>query len=275
MKGFGKALQDGLGKGLLRRYALMGLAKSNLLTEKFVYDWGLVDRPHYAFGLLRAAQEARNLGHGAITVIEFGVAGGNGLLAMERYAKDISRLLGLEIHVVGFDTGTGLPAPHDYRDLPYLWAPGDFEMDIAELESRLTSATVEFGAISETLPAFLEGFDNSAPIGFIAIDVDLWSSTRDCLKVFDAAPATRLPRVWCYFDDIVATIPDVGELLAIEEFNDSHSAIKIRQPFHLRANIPLQPSWAEQLWQAHDFKHPSYSRLLSPRQERQLPLANT
>ena len=272
MKRFGQALQDGLGKGLLRRYALMGLARGNLLTERFIYNWALVDRPHYAFGLLRAAQEAKKLGYGGITVIEFGVAGGNGLLAMERYAKDISRLIGLEIYVVGFDTGTGLPAPHDYRDLPYLWAPGDFEMDVAELESRLTSATVELGAISETLPAFLEGFDDSAPIAFIAIDVDLWSSTRDCLKVFDASPVTRLPRVWCYFDDIVATIPDVGELLAIQEFNDSHMDVKIRQPFNLRANIPLQPSWAEQMWQAHTFDHPKYANLVASVHERFLPL---
>ena len=267
-----QALQEGLANGLFRRYALMGLAKTNLLSRRFVYDWALVERPHYAFGLLRSAVEARILGYRQLTAIEFGVAGGNGLLAMEKYAADISQLVGIDIQVVGFDSGAGLPTLSDYRDLPYLWAPGDFAMDVASLESRLQSVTLRLGPIAETLPTFLEELGANAPIGFVAVDVDLWSSTRDCLELFDADPLTRLPRVWCYFDDIVETIPEVGELLAIREFNDAHESIKIRQPFNLRRNIPLQPVWAEQMWQAHSFYHPAYTQLIVSSPNRELPL---
>ena len=265
-------IKHGFGQGLLRRYALVSLAKLHLLRERFVYDWALVDRPHYAYGLMNAAIEAKILGKERLTAIEFGVAGGNGLLAMEKYAADISKMVEIEIQVIGFDSGTGLPAPSDYRDLPYLWSAGDFEMDVDDLKRRLISASLQLGPISETLPVFLSNFDNSAPIGFIAVDVDLWSSTQDCLRVFDAPLASRLPRVWCYFDDIVATIPDVGELLAIRGFNDTHEFVKIRQPFGLRAIIPLQPSWADQMWQAHSFKHPDYGKLLTSASTRQLPL---
>jgi hypothetical protein len=267
------AFREGFAKGLFLRYALMGLAKAHVLSRRFVYDWSLVDRPHYAFGLLHSATEARCLGHRELTAIEFGVAGGNGLLAMEAYAADISDLVGIKIHVVGFDTGTGLPAPEDYRDIPYLWAPGDFDMDVSGLRSRLRSASLRLGPISETLPTFMREVDAKAPIGFVAIDVDLWSSTRDCLTMFDSDSYTRLPRVWCYFDDIIGTIPDIGELLAIDEFNAANETVKIRQPFNLRTNIPLQPAWAEQMWQAHSFHHPDYTRLLVSSKDRELPLA--
>ena len=272
MSHFTQTLKDGIGRGLIRRYALMGLARARLLPRPMVYEWALVPRPHYAFGLLQAAREAQRLGHSGITAIEFGVAGGNGLLEMEAYANDLSAGLGMKIRVVGFDSGVGLPAPRDYRDLPHLWAPGDFDMDRGQLEERLTSAQLIIGQISETLPEFLDSVDKSAPVGFVAIDVDLWSSTRDCLRVFDGTTDKSLPRVWCYFDDIVNTIPDVGELLAIHEFNEEHGQTKIRQPFNLRANIPLQPSWAEQMWQVHNFEHPDYARLIAGRTDRDLPL---
>ena len=269
------ALRQGLANGLFRRYTLMGLAKAGLLSKRFVYDWALVPRPHYAYGLLHAASESKSLGHQRITAIEFGVAGGNGLLEMELYASEISQLMDIEIDVVGFDSGVGLPPPTDYRDLPYLWAPGDFGMDVSKLKSRLGASTLLLGPIADTLPAWLSDKQPDAPVGFVAIDVDLWSSTCDCLTLFEAEPLTRLPRVWVYFDDIVATIPDVGELLAIQQFNDAHEQVKIRQPFNLRANVPLNPSWAEQMWQAHTFTHPQYSELIVSSKHRELDLDST
>lgn len=272
MSSVSQTAKDGFGRGLLRRYALMGLARTNLLSRRFVYEWALLPRPHYAFGLLSAASEAKNLGSSGFTAIEFGVAGGNGLLEMESYAQELSEQMNLSIDVVGFDTGAGLPTPRDYRDLPYLWAPGDFDMDESSLKDRLTSARLILGNIAETLPVFMEGLSDSRPVGFVAVDVDLWSSTKDCLNLFEASPSKILPRVWCYFDDIVGTIPDVGELLAIHEFNESHDDTKIRQPFNLRANVPLQPSWADQMWQAHSFKHPDYGRLQTGVADRELPL---
>lgn len=250
----------------------MGMARAGLLSKKFIYSWNLVERPHYAFGLLRAAQEAKSLGHSGVTAVEFGVAGGNGLLALEKYATEIAQLLDIHVNVVGFDSGVGLPPPHDYRDLPHLWASGDFRMDVRALTSRLSSAQLELGPINQMLPGFIERLDRKTPVGFVAIDVDLWSSTRDCLTLFESEASKLLPRIWCYFDDIVATVPDVGELLAISQFNDNHESIKIRQPFNLRSNIPLQPSWAEQMWQAHSFRHPDYCRLIADESERQLPL---
>ena len=268
----GGPISQGFTRGLFKRYLLLGLAGVGLISTTRRYEWGLVPRPHYGYGLLAAAREASALGIAGITALEFGVAGGNGLLELQRYAKDIHKLTGVAIEVVGFDSGVGLPSGEDYRDLPHRWTSGDFSMDVDALRDRLTSAQLVLGQINETLPEFVKKLSTDFPVGFAAIDVDLWSSTRDCLHLLRIDSEKLLPRVWFYFDDIVETIPDVGELLAIDEFNATSEHRKLRQPFRLRDNIALQPAWAEQMFQAHLFDHPRYTQLITPQTQRELPL---
>ena len=136
-----------------------------------------------------------------IAVIEFGVAGGAGLLSLERCAELVGGLIGIAIEVYGFDTGTGLPKSNDYRDVPYMWKKDYFPMDTAELGRRLQRAQLKLGVVQSTLPDFLNS--NSAPAAFISFDLDLYSSTRDALQVLEATPQRLLPRTFCYFDDIV------------------------------------------------------------------------
>jgi len=68
--------------------------------------------------VLSAARTAKGLGIDRVSVLEFGVAGGTGLLAMDAAAEGAESLLGVEIDVFRFDTGTGLPPPADRRDMP-------------------------------------------------------------------------------------------------------------------------------------------------------------
>ncbi|MBZ5626492.1 MAG: hypothetical protein LAQ69_48590 [Acidobacteriia bacterium] len=86
--------------------------------------FGIWHRPHYAYGCYSAAQLARRLGLNGITVMELGVAGGRGLLALEEIAGAVAGAVGIQIDVVGFDSGEGMPAPVDYRDLPHVWGQG-------------------------------------------------------------------------------------------------------------------------------------------------------
>ena len=51
--------------------------------------WAAVDRPQYLAGVLAAADLARASAIPEISVIEFGVAGGSGLVALESYAKAV------------------------------------------------------------------------------------------------------------------------------------------------------------------------------------------
>jgi hypothetical protein len=57
-------------------------------------------------------------------------------------------------------------------------------MDKRNLEERLQRAALKLGPISETVPAFLRS--SPAPVAFASFDVDLYSSTRDALKLFEA-----------------------------------------------------------------------------------------
>jgi hypothetical protein len=97
----------------------------------------------------------------------------------------------------------------------------------------------------DDLPAFIRRED-LAPVGFIAFDVDYYSSTLAALKVLEAPMAKLLPRVVCYMDDIVGDVDTAcnhytGTLAAIDTFNQRHGDIKAERVAGLRhhwGNIP-------------------------------------
>jgi hypothetical protein len=239
-------------------------------------DFNTIERPWYGHCLLHAAKLARKLGHRQISAIEFGVAGGNGLLALERHAAHVTRETGVGISLFGFDTGKGMPQPLDYRDMPYLWQAGHFSMDVELLQARLQSSKLILGPIEATLLTFLET-EAPPPIGFIAFDLDFYSSTVSALKIFEAEHRYLLPRVACYVDDMVGDIDwayhaFAGELLAIKEFNTAHADIKVARVQGLRFYLGRLPQiWHEQIFVAHIFKHPEYNRPISD--VTQLPLS--
>jgi hypothetical protein len=234
--------------------------------------WDAVDRPHYAYGIYQAAYNAKFQGINEISAIEFGVAGGNGLVAMEDVAAAVTAETGVTVKVYGFDTGSGMPEPVDYRDLPYLWRPGDFPMDIAKLRARLRGAELVLGDVADTVSGFVESH-NPPPIGFVAFDLDYWSSTVSALRIFDVPVDRLLPRVMCYMDDVIGSDVEihcefVGELLAINEFNDAHADQKLAPIHGLRHKRPVPAIWNDQIWVLHNFKHPEYSTYIpQPRVE--------
>lgn len=65
-------------------------------------------RPQYIWGVLQGAALGKVLGIERISVIEFGVVGGAGLIAMERAAELAEGMVGIEIDIYGFDTGVGM-----------------------------------------------------------------------------------------------------------------------------------------------------------------------
>src|ERR1700734_3211680 len=123
-------------------------------------------RAYYAYATLKAAELARKLNIDRISVIEFGVAGGNGLLNLEYHANEVEKLTGVTIDIYGFDTGEGLPQPQDYRDLPYHWKTGFFRMDKEVLLARLSRSKVIFGDVAQTAQKFVDDY-KPAPIGAI------------------------------------------------------------------------------------------------------------
>jgi hypothetical protein len=247
----------------------------DLLSYADKLRWNIVDRPHYGYCLLQSARLARRLGISRISAIEFGVAGGNGLLAMERHAQRVQQETGIEIAIYGFDSGCGMPPPRDYRDLPYMWEAGDFVMDVDELRKRLQTAQLVLGPVEQTVATFCERHQ-PPPIGFIAFDLDYYSSTLRALRILEAEHKYLQPRITCYFDDIVGDIDwayneFTGEVLAIHEFNATHHDIKVAAVLGLRFCGGKIPSvWHEQVFVAHLFHHPDYGRPISDLH--QLPL---
>lgn len=246
-----------------------------LRTPEFEYAMGLVERPQYAYGVRTAATLARSLGHPGMTVIEFGVAGGNGLRALEGHALHYAEKMGLEIDVIGFDGGKGLPPPVDHRDLPYLWQEGFFLMDEELLRRSLRRAELVIGDVATTVAAFVAARPQLAerPIGFVVFDLDYYSSTANALSLFagSSPPTSLLPRVTCFFDDVIYKIESVGQMLAIREFNGRFADRSIGHPFGLRDSLPFRPAWSDRIFEAHFFGHPEYGTLVS--QKSQLPLA--
>jgi hypothetical protein len=221
--------------------------------------WDISDRPPYLVGVRYAARRALREGVGEISVIEFGVAGGNGLLALEREAEAVEKELGVSIKVYGFDNGpAGLPAfIGDHRDHPDKWKPGDFPMDEPLLRSKLgRRTTLVLGNVEKTVPRF---FDDPSvpPVGFVAFDLDLYSSTTYALRVLTMPGRRTLDHVAVYFDDTEHSISHrfAGELLAIDEFNQTNAHVKIDRWRGLRSDRPFpEASFLQKMYMAHDLQ---------------------
>ena len=220
-------------------------------------------RCEYAWGVAQAAALGKVLGLDRVSVVEFGVAGGYGLLCMERCAALIERNAGIGIDVYGLDSGVGLPRPVDYRDQPNMWFEGQLPMNRDVLEQELDRAQLRIGFLEETIAGFMA--ERPAPIAFVSVDVDLYSSTRDALTIFRGDYDLLLPRVICYFDDICGhSYSDfTGERLAISEFNDAHPNRKLSPIYSLRHFVPsahrAHVGW-DGIYFAHFYDHPLYNK---------------
>ena len=234
------------GKAAVKRFAKSVRTKAR---------WDVASRPHYLVGMLAAADQALKEGVAEISAFEFGVAGGNGLLALSDIAAEVESETRIRIGVYGFDAGTGLPElTGDYRDHPDQWQPGDYPMDESALRQKLRSnATLVIGNIRDTLPKHLPNIRGK--IGFVAVDVDAYSSTCDVLGMFLETNRRMLRRVFMYFDDIdwIFNHRFAGELLAIREFNSRSEAVKIDQWRGVARQRPFpEEAWLNRMYIAHD-----------------------
>lgn len=228
----------------------------NTMLKDFFHDC----REHYAWGAICATDLAYQLSMDRISLAEFGVASGNGLIDLEKIAERLEAIYDIEIEVHGFDMGTGLPTIDGYRDLPNLWSEGYFPMDEEKLRQRLTRATLHLGNVSSTVAEFMAS--NPAPIAFVAHDLDLYSSTRDAFEMFKGKEELLLPRVHIYFDDILGFTYSKfnGERLAIDEFNTQNELRKIDQIYRLNFFLGKRTFWDESIYLLHIFDHALYAK---------------
>ncbi|MGQ0554981.1 MAG: hypothetical protein ACT4PN_03420 [Nitrospiraceae bacterium] len=197
------------------------------------------------------------------------------MLALEFEAAEVEKETGVKIKVYGFDMGRlGLPSfIGDHRDHPDAWIPGDYPMDEEALCSRLTSrTTIIVGNVAETVRSFYEKF-NPPAIGFVSLDFDLCSSTRDALEIFLLPEKQMLRHVPLYFDniDFMFNHRFAGELLAIDDFNRWNEHICIDRWYGVRTDRPFpERAFLAKMYVAHDCE--AIGKMKLGRTARTLPL---
>ena len=238
------------------------IKRFNLLSYQDRVAIGALKRPHYAYCIFQAAKLAEALGYPRASIIEFGCGGGNGLVIAEKHIAEVEKIFNVKLELYGFDLGSGLPSPMDYRDNPHYFKAGLYKMDEVALERELKRAKLVIGDIKATAGNFFQQY-NAAPVGCIFHDMDFYSSTSEALKLFDAGPAHFLPRVFMYFDDIIGD--DIwlcskytGQRLAIEEYNKQHKMQKICLDYFLLEAHRI-PWFSSMIRIFHDFSHPKYN----------------
>lgn len=236
--------------------------KNSLYDSKYKGRYG---RERYFYCVYQAAKLAKRLSYDKISVMEFGVAGGNGLIELEKCAAAASKIIDIKIEVYGFDTGEGLPISDSYRDLPFVWKKGLFKMDIEKLKKRLTTAQLVVGDVRETGKTFFKKYA-PAPIGAVMFDMDYYSSTAGAFSLFESSEECYLPRIFTYFDDILGDsdclLSDyTGERLAINEFNESHGGMKFSPAYHLITAEKVR-KWYHQIYILHLFGHKDYNTFI-------------
>ena len=137
-------------------------------------------------------------------------------------------------------------------------------------------AKLVVGDVRQTCSEFFQQY-SPAPIGCILFDLDYYSSTAGAFKIFDTDPSGYLPRVYCYFDDIIseglrANNEYLGVLRAINEFNESSPDKKIAKITGLTVSRKIPAAWNEQIYVFHDFVHPKYCEFIG-NSHQDLPLS--
>ena len=219
-------------------------------------------RPEYALTLAHSFRIAHCSGIDRITIVELGVAGGRGLEDLCHISEQYRDMFGIDYDVVGFDIATGMPDSIDYRDHPEIWHPGQFNVssETDNLRERIEArgAQLIIGNVAETIPKFVSEFGDRV-LGFVSIDLDHYSGTKNSMPLLDMPAKNYLPAVPIYVDDMNTGItynPWCGEHAAINEFNQSHTNRKIEEKHVL---------WGIQNFHVlHLFDHPIRTGTVTP-----------
>ena len=229
-----------LGEPLIYNFISLFVLIFGNIVSKIEYD--LVPRQPYAFGLNEAFKFANNeknkLGINKIIICEFGVASGAGLINLCKISEKLSKHYAMPYEVIGFDSGEGMPNAIDYRDHPEKYHFGDFVPHNKEMliQSLPENSKIYYGDIAEKLIQFTESLKDDEYLGFVSIDVDYYSSTIKCLELFKSEKIKVLPKLPIYFDDVNNLDHNeyCGELLAIKEFNEVNSLVRISKMNQIR-----------------------------------------
>ena len=230
---------------------------------KYLLSFFPTIRPHYESMLYEAALDAKKLSINKISVLELGVSYGNGIRSLEKYKKNIKKILDIDVDIYGFDMGTGMPISDNIYDPTFVWKSGEFSNNSnLNLKSKIF-----FGNISDTINQFIKL--NPPPINLIIFDMDYYSSTSSFLNQIENLKKFLAPRVICYFDNLFSRhyiCEFNGELKAINEFNNKNIDIKIGKLLDDVENYRF-PMAKNGIYILHNFNHVDYDKYIGPNSE--------
>ena len=232
------------------------------VASKIAFD--LVPIQPYACGLLEAARIAKRHGYNKLFALEFGVASGRGLLNLCYLAESLRSNTGVEIEVVGFDGGIGLPDVVDFRDHPDIYQPGDYRLlDEKALRAALPAhGRLEAGAFRGD-DTKISGPPSSHVAHRVCVNrCDLYSSTVLALTMLQGRPEQYLPETVVFFDDIceIEHNDAAGERLAINEFNQLIPQRRLQKHWTLKNRRFLKNAWwLDQIYLYHVMDHAARS----------------
>jgi len=259
---WGRIYRERLGEPFIYNLISLFILLFGSYRKKIEYD--LIPRQPYALGIDLACRVAERFGIKKLAIIEFGVAGGAGLLNMVHIAERLHKETGIEFKIAGFDTGTGMPSPIDFRDHPEQYNKGDFPMYNQEaLVAKLPPhAKLYLGDVGDRVDDFIRELPLNYKIGFISFDLDYYSSTKKAMKIFTYNVNQYSPFVSLYFDDTNDLDHNeyCGELLAIKEFNQENKMRKITKLDQLKVWRLFRHSfWLDRMYMGHIFDSPQRS----------------
>ena len=138
-------------------------------------------------------------------------------------------------------------------------------MNEKKLKDNLNSAKLIIGDIKHTVNPFKKK-QLTHPIGFVAFDLDYYSSKIASFEIFKINDDLLLPRIECYMDDVSSTellvaSKGTGVLKAISDFNNKEK--KIFRKTNVSHSRRIPSSWNKKVYVFHSFDHSKYNDTVS------------
>ena len=214
----------------------MDLRKLRSISRESIKIEPFSKRPDIFVSICLATAQAICWGKKEVTLIELGVYNGDGLELMTQMAKHLTSKIGMKYKIYGFDTFKGLTPLEGFADHNEIWKEGEYaSTDTYEQMCKRFKgkATLIKGDVKETIPTFLENvLSSDSPLAFVSLDLDLYSSSKNALKVLESNDAAKyIPAIPMIVDDqdYLITYNDwCGEGKAIREFNKYNEFRKIQ-----------------------------------------------
>lgn len=129
-----------------------------------------------------------SFGNRKLKILEFGVTHGSGLLNLCAICEKITASTDMQFDIYGFDSDIGMPDLRGYKDHPEIWHQGQFKSDHDATRKQFPpNARLISGYIRNTIGDFCTtNLSAEAPVGFVSVDVDFYSSTLADFKIFES-----------------------------------------------------------------------------------------